>query len=108
MLTNKGSISKMQADQRALAEYAEFNRTQKIESDFDRVLKATKALGDKSQKSVRNVRGSKKMNALAPQLCQLASIANSSVVSHAPVTTANKQSGNKRQQWHLSKRTRKS
>ena len=60
VLTNKGSISKMQADQRALAEYAEFNRTQKIESDFDRVLKATKALGDKSQKLVRNVRGSKK------------------------------------------------
>ena len=60
VLTNKGSISKMQADQRALAEYAEFNRTQKIESDFDRVLKATKSLGDKSQRSVRNVRGSKK------------------------------------------------
>ena len=60
MLTHKGNISKTQADQRALAEYAEFNRTQKIESDFDRVLTATKALGDKSQKSARKGRGSKK------------------------------------------------
>jgi hypothetical protein len=45
LLTHKGRISKTQADQKALAEYAEFNRTQKIESDFDRVLKVTKALG---------------------------------------------------------------
>lgn len=45
VLTHKGSISKTQADQKALAEYAEFNRTLKLESDFDRVLKATKALG---------------------------------------------------------------
>jgi len=60
VLTQKGNISKTQADQRTLAEYAEFNRTLKIESDFDRVLKETKALGDKSQKSVRKGRGSKK------------------------------------------------
>jgi hypothetical protein len=45
LLTHKGRISKTQADQKALAEYAQFNRTQKIESDFDRVLKVTKALG---------------------------------------------------------------
>ena len=45
LLTHKGRISKTQADQKALTEYAQFNRTQKIESDFDRVLKATKALG---------------------------------------------------------------
>lgn len=45
VLTHKGRISKTQADQKALAEYAEFNRTQKIESDFDRVLKVTRALG---------------------------------------------------------------
>ncbi|PUE38910.1 virulence RhuM family protein [Limnohabitans sp. Hippo3] len=45
VLTHKGRITKTQADQKALAEYAEFNRTQKIESDFDRVLKVTKALG---------------------------------------------------------------
>lgn len=45
VLTHKGNISKTQADQRALAEYAELNRTLKIESDFDRVVKATKTLG---------------------------------------------------------------
>ncbi|MDD5336785.1 MAG: virulence RhuM family protein [Rhodoferax sp.] len=61
VLTHKGNISKTQADQRALAEYTEFNRTLKIESDFDRVLKATKALGDKPQKSVRKGRGSRKL-----------------------------------------------
>ena len=60
VLTHKGRISKTQADQKALAEYAEFNRTQKIESDFDRVLKATKALGGKEQKPERKGRGSKK------------------------------------------------
>ena len=50
VLTHKGRISKTQADQKALAENAQFNRTQKIESDFDRVLKVTKALGvDASQ-----------------------------------------------------------
>lgn len=51
VLTYKGNVSKTQADQRALAEYAEFNRTQKIESDFDRVLKATKALGQTQAKA---------------------------------------------------------
>ncbi len=44
VLTHKGRISRTEADQKALVEYAEFNRTQKIESDFDRVLKASKAL----------------------------------------------------------------
>lgn len=53
VLTHKGRISKTQADQKALAEYTEFNRTQKIESDFDRVLKATKALGNGPQKPGR-------------------------------------------------------
>lgn len=53
VLTHKGCVSKMQADQKALSEYAEFNRTQKIESDFDRVLRAAKTLADGSQKSKR-------------------------------------------------------
>ncbi|WP_205010675.1 virulence RhuM family protein [Nitrosomonas oligotropha] len=53
VLTHKGRVSKMQADQKALSEYAEFNRTQKIESDFDRVLKATKTLMDGNPKSSR-------------------------------------------------------
>ena len=43
LLTHKGSISKTQADQKALAEYAEFNKTQKIESDFDRAVKGLEA-----------------------------------------------------------------
>ena len=38
VLTNKGHISKLQADKKAVTEYKEFNRTQKIVSDFDRLL----------------------------------------------------------------------
>jgi hypothetical protein len=44
VLGNKGVISKKQADSKALAEYAEFNLRQKIESDFDRFVKTSKAL----------------------------------------------------------------
>jgi hypothetical protein len=36
---NKGKISKKQAEAKAEAEYLEFNKTQKIESDFDRAIK---------------------------------------------------------------------
>ena len=43
LLADKGRISKTLADQKALAEYAEFNKTQKIESDFDRVVKVLEA-----------------------------------------------------------------
>lgn len=43
VLTNKGHISKLQADKKAVTEYNEFNRTQKIVSDFDRLLQNTKA-----------------------------------------------------------------
>ncbi|WIM05553.1 MAG: virulence RhuM family protein [Candidatus Nitricoxidivorans perseverans] len=57
VLTHKGRISKTQADQKALAEYAEFNKTQKIESDFDRVVKGVKAL---AEIPVARVRGKKK------------------------------------------------
>lgn len=60
LLTHKGRISKTQADQKALAEYAEFNRTQKIESDFDRVLKVTKALGGEVSQVKRKGDKSKK------------------------------------------------
>ena len=38
VLTSKGHISKLQADKKAVTEYNEFNRTQKIVSDFDRLL----------------------------------------------------------------------
>jgi hypothetical protein len=49
LLKNKGHISKTQADQKALAEYAEFNKTQKIESDFDRAVKQVKSLEGKGR-----------------------------------------------------------
>ncbi len=39
VLHGKGSISKIQADEKALAAYKIFNKTQKIESDFDRAIK---------------------------------------------------------------------
>ena len=35
----KGKISKKQADAKAEAEYLEFNKTQRIESDFDKAIK---------------------------------------------------------------------
>lgn len=41
VLEGRGRISKKQADQKAMAEYAEFNKTQTIESDFDRFVKET-------------------------------------------------------------------
>jgi hypothetical protein len=39
VLDNRGHVSKKDADRKALAEYAEFNKAQKIESDFDRFVK---------------------------------------------------------------------
>jgi hypothetical protein len=39
ILDGKGKLSKEDADKKALAEYKEFNKTQPIESDFDRVVK---------------------------------------------------------------------
>jgi hypothetical protein len=39
VLEAKGKISKKQADQKALAEYGEFNKTQKLESGFDKMTK---------------------------------------------------------------------
>ena len=38
ILDGKGEISKQQADQKALAEYKEFNKIQKIESDFEKQM----------------------------------------------------------------------
>lgn len=40
ILKGKGSISTTQADEKAKAEYDEFNKTQKILSDFEKSLKA--------------------------------------------------------------------
>jgi hypothetical protein len=42
ILEGKGSISAKQAQEKAYAEYDEFNKVQKIESDFDKLLRATK------------------------------------------------------------------
>lgn len=39
ILKDKGSISKKQAENKAFEEYAEFNKTQKINSDFDKQIK---------------------------------------------------------------------
>ena len=40
ILTDKGKISKALADDKAEQEYAAFNKTQKIVSDFDKIIKA--------------------------------------------------------------------
>ncbi len=39
ILVGKGKISKTRADAKAVEEYTEFNKRQKIESDFDKVVK---------------------------------------------------------------------
>lgn len=39
ILKNKGKVSKIQAKQKAYEEYTEFNKTQKINSDFDKAIK---------------------------------------------------------------------
>lgn len=42
ILTGKGTVSTKQAKQKALTEYDEFTKTQKIVSDFDKQLKILK------------------------------------------------------------------
>ncbi|MDR3220298.1 MAG: virulence RhuM family protein [Dysgonamonadaceae bacterium] len=42
ILEGKGTISRKQADQKAFNEYDGFNKRQKIESDFDRIIKKLK------------------------------------------------------------------
>lgn len=42
ILEGKGQISKIQADRKAVSEYNEFNKTQKIISDFDKQIKKMK------------------------------------------------------------------
>jgi len=42
VLDGKGSISKEDAERKAFAEYEEFNKTQKIESDFDKMIEGVK------------------------------------------------------------------
>ena len=47
ILTDKGKVSKIQASKKAEAEYNEFNKTQKIISDFDKEVKKLKEKNDK-------------------------------------------------------------
>lgn len=47
ILTDKGKISKQQAENKATVEYEAFNKTQKIVSDFDRVIKGIESRGNK-------------------------------------------------------------
>ena len=42
ILADKGRVSRIQAERKASKEYDQFNKTQKIESDFDRVVKKLK------------------------------------------------------------------
>lgn len=46
VLEGKGSISAKQAEEKAFGEYDKFNKTQKIESDFDKAVKALRKNND--------------------------------------------------------------
>ena len=51
ILQGKGRISHDKAEQKAITEYEAFNKTQKIESDFDReVIKRLKTVNEKKSK----------------------------------------------------------
>ena len=50
ILPNKGRISKTEADSKAEQEYAIFNKTQLIESDFDKELKQMLSAEKKDEK----------------------------------------------------------
>lgn len=48
ILTDKGKVSKQMATEKAETEYAEFNKTQKITSDFDREIRRMLESGGKA------------------------------------------------------------
>ena len=55
VLDNKGRISHNKAEQKAITEYEVFNKTQKIESDFDReVINQLKEIKSKNQLKDKN------------------------------------------------------
>ena len=58
ILQGSGRISKKDADAKAIAEYAEFNKTQCIESDFDKEVK--KLIGTKKDWCFKILRKSTK------------------------------------------------
>jgi hypothetical protein len=43
VLKGKGKVTKKEADEKALKEYSEYNKTQPIESDFDKIIKRLKS-----------------------------------------------------------------
>ena len=49
ILRDKGKISGKKAKEKAIAEYAEFNKTQKITSDFGRVVKKMLEAGEQHE-----------------------------------------------------------
>ncbi len=49
ILKDKGKITRLQADRKAEAEYNEFNKTQKIVSDFDKEIKRLTDKGEKNE-----------------------------------------------------------
>ncbi len=49
ILEGKGKISKKQADEKVALEYNEFNKTQKIESDFNKLTKKLHGKGSKNE-----------------------------------------------------------
>ena len=53
VLDHKGNISFRQAEEKAFKEYGLFNKTQKIESDFDKLVKKTDQIVDDSKKKVK-------------------------------------------------------
>ena len=50
ILEGLGSISRKKADEKAAAEYENFNKTQSIESDFDKMIKALPRSNDSKAK----------------------------------------------------------
>jgi len=54
ILDDKGRISKASADKKALTEYKEFNKTQPIESDFDRLVKKLIKGENRSEGKIKN------------------------------------------------------
>ena len=50
ILEGYGSVSRKQAENKAFAEYDKFNRTQRIESDFDRMVKQLPSSSNKNEK----------------------------------------------------------
>jgi len=59
LLEGKGSISKTQADKKAREEYDDFNKIQKIESDFDRLSKGLE-VSSRLQKGKNKIMGDEK------------------------------------------------